>query len=117
MFVVDSGAPAPDFPIGSACCLQQRACSASGGTLEGQALGHHGTPPALAMSGAFSVTPHVTACTASGGKPVLDAAGGLLIPRHRPPSGASRPAPPPPPAPPWASGARRRLAPPARCRT
>src|SRR4051812_22025694 len=31
-----SGAPAPDFPIGSACCWTQRALSVSGGTHEGR---------------------------------------------------------------------------------
>ena len=77
----------------------------------GWALGHEGTSPALAMSGDFPVTPRVTACTASGGRPVLDAAGGPLTPRHRPPPGASRRAPPPRSAPPWASGARRGSAP------
>src|SRR3954468_2203440 len=35
----------------------------------GGALGHEGTSPALAMSGALPVTPRVTACTASGGRP------------------------------------------------
>src|SRR3954452_18535284 len=33
--LVDSGAPAPDFPIGSACCLRQRALSVSGVALTG----------------------------------------------------------------------------------
>src|SRR4051794_32043503 len=31
-----SGAPAPDFPIGSACCLPQRALSVSGVALTGR---------------------------------------------------------------------------------
>src|SRR4051794_23165903 len=35
----------------------------SGGTLEGQALGHHGTSPALVLSDALPVTPRVATCT------------------------------------------------------
>src|SRR4051812_23785736 len=62
MCVVDSGAPAPDFPIGSACCWTQRALSVSGAALTGLGLGHEGTSPSLAMSGASSVTPYVAAC-------------------------------------------------------
>ena len=51
------------FSHRSARWLQQRAFSVSGVAPRGGALGHHGTSPALAMSGAFSVTPRVTTCT------------------------------------------------------
>src|SRR3954447_25826920 len=77
-----SGAPAPDFPIGSACCCRSGRFPFLAWPSRGWALGHEGTSPALAMSGDLRVTPCVTACTASGGRPVLDAVGGPLTPRH-----------------------------------
>src|SRR3954452_13483688 len=70
MCVVDSGAPAPDFPIGSACCWTQRALSVSGVALTG--LGSRsrrhvsrardercllGTPRVMACTGALARDP------------------------------------------------------------
>src|SRR4051794_22716241 len=66
-----SGAPRRIFPSGAPAVCRSGRFPFLAWPSKGGALGHEGTSPALAMSGAFWVTPRVTTCTASGGRPVL----------------------------------------------
>jgi hypothetical protein len=61
---VDLRGASAGFLHRNARCLHQRAFPYLAGPTRGEALGHHGTSPALAMSGAFSVTPCLAPCTA-----------------------------------------------------
>src|SRR4051812_21296050 len=58
-----SGAPAPDFPIGTPAASNSGRFPFLARPSRGGALGHGGTSPALAMSDALRVTPRVTTCT------------------------------------------------------
>src|SRR5690349_17831369 len=66
----------------------------SGGTHEGQALGHHGTSPTLVLSGASSVTPCVAACPPAGksraGRRTVASSGADLAARPVLPPGSAR---------------------------
>src|SRR3954466_489605 len=58
-----SGAPAPDFPIGSACCLPQRALSVSGVALTGLGSRSRRHVSRARDERRLLGTPRVTTCT------------------------------------------------------
>src|SRR4051794_24804769 len=61
-----SGAPAPDFPIGTPAVCSSGRFPFLARALEGEGLGHHGTSPALVLSDDLPGTPRVTTCPPAG---------------------------------------------------